>query len=283
MNIQSKFITVRGMKTHYFITGEIGPIVLLIHGGGTDSAELSWGDVIAPLADAGFRVIAPDLPGYGDSDRPDIAYTMDFFISFVLDFLQALNISKVTIGGLSMGGGISLGFTLKWPEKVDRLILVDSYGIQRKVAMHFISWLLVKIPGLMESSWVMFRWSKGMARWSLSSIFHDSKSISDSLLDITYAETKKPYAGRAFTFMQRNEISRTGLKTVYLDRLPEIHSPTLIVHGRQDIAVPLACAEKAHKLIAGSQLHPINLAGHWSHREKPVEFLQTVISFLKTV
>ena len=91
---------------------------------------------------------------------------------------------------------------------------------------------------------------------------------------------KKPYAGRAFTRQQRDEDLLTGLRTVYLERLPEIKVPTLILHGQYDAAVPLACAEEAHQLIAGSQLEIIPDAGHWPQREKPQVFLNAVLEFL---
>ena len=86
-------------------------------GRGTDSARLSWVDVISPLAESGHRVFAPDLPGYGDSERPDIAYNTEFFIDFVEELINVLGLKHISLMGLSMGGAISLGYTLRRPEK----------------------------------------------------------------------------------------------------------------------------------------------------------------------
>ena len=281
MEIRERTLSVNGLRTHIFNAGETGSTVLLLHGAGTDSARLSWGDVMGPLAESGHRVVAPDLPGYGDSERPDIAYNTSFFIDFVGQLITTLELERPSLMGLSMGGAIALGITLRWPERVNRLVLVDSYGLQRKVAMQFISWLSVITPGVMESTWAMVRSSRSMARWSMTNIFHDPKAISDALLDEILVEAKKPYAGRAFTRHQRDDVFANGLRTVYLDRLGEIKTPVLIVHGRDDKAVPLACAEEAHRLIPGSTLHVIPGAGHWSQREKPQEFIHTVVDFLK--
>lgn len=281
MEIREQTLSVNGFQAHIFNAGETGSTVLLLHGAGTDSARLSWGDVMGPLAESGHRVVAPDLPGYGDSERPDIAYNTPFFIDFVGQLITTLGLERPSLMGLSMGGAIALGITLRWPERVNRLVLVDSYGLQRKVAMQFISWLSVITPGVMESTWAMVRSSRSMARWSMTNIFHDPKAISDVLLDEILVEAKKPYAGRAFTRHQRDDVFANGLRTVYLDRLGEIKTPVLIVHGRDDKAVPLACAEEAHRLMPGSTLHVIPGAGHWSQREKPQEFIRTVVDFLK--
>ena len=280
MRLIEQYVTIAGLRTHLLSAGEGGSVVLLLHGGGIDSATLSWGDVILPLAESGHLVVAPDLPGYGESDRPDIAYTTVFYIDFVSKLLDTLSLQRPNLMGLSMGGGIALGLALSWPDWVNRLVLVDSYGLQRKVSMHFVSWLSVKTPGVMESTWALVRSSRGMARWSLSNIFHNPKAVSPALIDAIYDEARKPFAGRAFTRYQRDEVSVNGLRTVYLDRMGELKAPTLIVHGGEDAAVPLACAEEAHRLAPGSQLHVLPGAGHWSQREAPAGFLQAVLPFL---
>jgi pimeloyl-ACP methyl ester carboxylesterase len=281
MEINEKKVEVQGIKTRYFEAGQKGSTIVLLHGGGTDSAKLSWGDVILPLAESGHRVIAPDLPGYGETGRPDILYNTLFYQNFVKAFLDVLGLKKVSLMGLSMGGGISLAVTLNAPERVERLVLVDSYGIQRKVAMHFLSWLMVKIPGIMEGTWKLEQASPAMMRWAMSNVVHDPEQLSEVLMTELMTAAKKPLAGRAFTSYQRDEMFVNGLRTVFIDRLNEIKIPTLIVHGSLDAGVPLACAEEAHRLIAGSRLVVFDGAGHWAQRERPDEFNKTVREFLK--
>jgi pimeloyl-ACP methyl ester carboxylesterase len=281
MEIKDEYLSVNGLRTHVWRAGEVGPAVVLLHGAGTDSARLSWGQVIAPLAENGHRVFAPDLPGYGLSDRPDSNYSTQFYVDFVGALLDALGLEQAGLMGLSMGGAIAIGVMLRWPERISHLALVDSYGLQRKVAMHFISWLTVMTPGAMESTWALVRRYPAVARWLSGGIFHDPRAIPPELMAEMLAEARQPYAGRAFTRYQRDEVKWNGLKTVYLSRLPEIVARTLIIHGREDTAVPLACAEEANRLIRGSQLHVIDGAGHWSQREKPEEFLRTALEFFE--
>jgi pimeloyl-ACP methyl ester carboxylesterase len=280
MDVLDQWLVVQGLRIHYLSARETGSPVLLLHGGGTDSARLSWGQVIGPLA-AGHHVYAPDLPGYGDSDRPDIRYSTEFYVSFVGNLMEALGLSRASLMGLSMGGAIALGTTLRWPERVDKLALVDSYGLQRTVAMHKLSYLMVHTPGIMEATWALMRSNRAMGRAGLRNVLHDASAAPESLVNEVYAEASKPHAGRAFTTYQRDEMLWNGLRTVYLDRLHETHVPTLLVHGREDRGVPLACAEEAHSLIAGSRLHVIDGAGHWSQRENPKEFNRVVTEFLK--
>lgn len=281
MNIAEKTILVEGVTVHYLLAGESGSPVVLLHGAGADSARLSWEEVILPLAESGHTVYAPDLPGYGATGWVEASYTVQYNVDFVLRWLNAVGLDQVGLMGLSMGGAISLGLALDHPERVDKLVLVDSYGIQRKVALHFVSWLMVKIPGIMEYSWSYARKSKQNSRWLVSSIFANPKAIPDSLMDEVYQAALQPHAGEAFTRQQRDEVSAGGLKTIYLSRLPEIQIPTLLIHGRKDIAVPLACAEEAHRLIAGSELRIIDQAGHWPQREQPEAFLQAVLPFFE--
>ena len=281
MEIHENIVVVQGIKTHYYQAGSKGSIVVLLHGGGTDSAHLSWGKLIAPLAASGHRVFAPDMPGYGGSERPDIPSTTAFYLDFLKAFLDELKLDKVTLMGLSMGGGIALGFTLENPKRVEKLVLVDSYGIQRKVAMHFLSWLMVKIPGIMQVSMNWMKSSRSAIRWSMGSIMHDKANLTEELLDELVEESAKPNCGRAFLSYQREEVLANGLKTVYIDRLHEIKVSTLLVHGEFDTAVPLACAEEAHQRIVDSKLEIIPGAGHWPQREKPEEFNKVVIRFLQ--
>ena len=281
MEIHEHTITINGLRTHYFYAGEHGSSVLLLHGAGTDSASLSWEHIIAPLAESGHRVFAPNLPGYGESERPDIAYTVPFYIDFVGSLMDALELERPSLVGLSMGGAISLGSTLERPQRTHKLVLAAPYGIQRKVAMHFISWLSVQTPGLMELTWALTRRSRAMLNWMTRALFHDPKRIPPALIEKVYAENQKPHAGRAFTRFQRDEVRMRSLRTVYLERLGEISAPTLILQGRQDVGVPLSCAEEAQRLIKGSRLHIIEDSGHWLQREKPEEFIRTVINFLQ--
>lgn len=279
MPISHHFVEVAGIRTHYLHAGEAGPPVLLLHGGGTDSAALSWKLTIEPLAEH-FRVFAPDWPGYGDSDRPAIRYTMDFYIRFLGELMTALDISAASLAGVSMGGGIAMGFALGSPERVHKLVLVDSYGLQPAAPSHTLSYVFIRLPWVNELTWAVFKQSRELARLSLQNIFYRPQAVSDELADEVFAELRKPRAGRAFISFQRDEISWRGLRSVYMDRLHELNVPTLIIHGEKDGLVPLKYAQEAHQRIRGSRLYVIPECGHWPQREKPEEFNRVLLDFL---
>lgn len=271
MNLASRRVAVSGIGVRCLAAGKDGSFVLLLHGGGTDSALLSWGPVIGPLA-AEHCIYAPDWPGYGESDRPRIPYTMEWYIAFLRDLLDALGIERATLVGVSMGGGIALGFSLAWPARVSKLVLVDSYGLQSTVPMHALGYLLAHLRPLSAASWELLSWSRGVVRSSLARLFHDPTVIPEELVDEVWEEVRKPDAGYAFRSFQRSELRWDGLRTVYLDRLRELHTPTLLIHGAEDRLVPVACALEAHRLIRSSQLEIIPACGHWPQREDPDTF-----------
>jgi pimeloyl-ACP methyl ester carboxylesterase len=281
MKIFSKWTEVQGLRIHYLSAGDKESTVLLLHGGGTDSASLSWKLAIEPLAE-NHHVLAPDWPGYGQSDRPNIDYTNEYYVNLLGDFVQARGIEQASLVGISMGGSIALGFALQSPQRLDRLVLVDSYGLQAAAPAHKLSYLFTRMPFVNEMTWSLLKHSRAMTRISLQNIFYSSEAISEELVTEVHEEVKNPGAGRAFMSWQKSEVVWAGLRTVYTARLQEIEAPTLIVHGAEDGLVPVDCAHQAHTLIKNSQLHIIAGCGHWPQREKPDEFNRVVSSFLET-
>jgi pimeloyl-ACP methyl ester carboxylesterase len=111
----------------HYRTGGSGPPLVLLHGIGLDAATVSWRHALPALA--GDRTVyAPDLPGHGESDKPDRAYTTAYYLEVIEAFLDELDIDEPALGGLSMGGALALGHTLD-SGPVERLVLVDSYGL----------------------------------------------------------------------------------------------------------------------------------------------------------
>lgn len=280
-HIEHTWLEVDGLRIHCFVAGESGSPVILLHGGGLDSASISWGAEIGPLS-AHHRVFAPDLPGYGESDKPTVEYTLDYYAHFLDHLLDALHLDKASLVGLSLGGGIALSFTLNYPARVDRLVLVDTYGIQDKVAWHRSSYLFIHIPYLQELSYQLLGSSRGMLRWGLlaGGTVHNAQHLSRELIDEVYRQAHTPSRGKAFTSTQKNDMTWHDLRSDMTGRLHEITVPTLLVHGTQDRAVPLSYAQKAHALIKNSELVILQDCGHWAQREKPEEFHQVVTTFL---
>ena len=150
MLAKDNWIEIDGLQIHYLSRGGESSTLVLIHGGGADSAVLSWGPAMDELAST-CRVIAPDLPGFGESDKPRISYTLESYTHFLKRFTQELDLGSFSLGGLSMGGQISLNFTLQFSCLVMRLILVGSAGLGTKLRWQVLGRLGSQIPGLQES------------------------------------------------------------------------------------------------------------------------------------
>lgn len=278
---QAIWLDVDGMRVHCLTSGESGIPVVFLHGGGVDSATLSWSEIIRRVASR-HQVFAPDLPGYGQSERPDIQYTMEFYVQFVEHLLEGLNLKKVGLVGLSLGGAIALALTLDAPERVEKLILVDTYGIQDKVESHRLSYLYVHLRGLAEMGSWLTRKSRAMVRWVLlAGLIYNPAHLSEGLVDQCYQAAREKGAGKAFLSLQRSEVRWHGVRSNFIPRLPNVTVPTLLVHGAEDRSVPLACAKRAHALIKRSQLHIMQECRHWPQRENPDEFSRVVGNFLE--
>jgi len=278
MEIESKFVNIGKIKTHYLEAGVGDQVIVLLHGGGLDYAQLSW-ELLLPELAGKARVIAPDFPGYGQSDKPDVTFDLAFYGEFFTHFMDALNIPKADLVGISMGGGISLSYVLAFPQRVNKLVLVDSYGLQRKTSMHKLSYLFVRIPGVRALTYWSIK-SRSMIRYSLKMILKRPGSVTDELVEKVYQQLMIPGVTRAFSDFQNAELTWDGLKTVYMDRLEHIKAKTLIIHGEKDTLVPLEASREAHGLIQDSEFKIMAGCGHWPQRDNPEEFNQVVREFL---
>jgi pimeloyl-ACP methyl ester carboxylesterase len=179
-----------------------------------------------------------------------------------------------------MGGAISLGFSLRWPHRVEKLVLVDSHGLGGEVPGGMVSYVLVQVPLINKLVWAALKRSRKMVERSLETAFHDPRAVKEDLVDEVLRLVKEPGAGRAWRSWQENEIGREGLRTNYVDRLHELAAPTLILHGAEDKYVPVSWARRAHTLIKDSELRVFPGCGHWLTLERPEEFNGVVLEFL---
>ncbi len=274
-------VTIDNCQIHYHHAGDSGSPVILLHGGGLDSARLSWGLALPALARA-HRVFAPDMPGYGDSDRaPQFEHTIESYGRIVIAFMDALGIAQANFCGVSMGGALTLHLGLTYPQRALRLAPVSSYGLQRHAPAHALSYWFVRMPFLTRLTYAALRRNRAWTRASLGSIFADASRISDDLVNDVFDEIRKPATGEAFMAFQKHEVLPNGLRTNYLDRLHEIKAPTLFIHGDRDKLVPIVWAREANRRLAGSQLRVMADCGHWPQRELPDAFHEIITDFLR--
>jgi pimeloyl-ACP methyl ester carboxylesterase len=276
---QSRVRLPSGTVVSYYFAGDRGATtVMLLHGGGVDHALLSWQDTIAPLVTAGYYVIAPDHPGYGLSPMPTFAVTMANLNRYLAEFIDKLGLRDIAIAGVSMGGAMALGYSLAAPNNVRSLVLVGSYGLQDKSPAHFVSYVVVRIPGLLSMQQRLLTSSRWLRQQSVRQIVRHQESLTPELLAQVSAAAGS--STRAFTQFQRDEVRFRRVRTNFTERLAEVSQPTLIVHGSRDTGVPVAAARRAAEKLPHGRLVVCEGAGHWTQRDVPDQFNRLLLQHL---
>ncbi len=271
--LRHRYVEVAGIGTHYVVAGQ-GPPVVLIHGLGSSLA--TWQRTIPPLAER-YTVYALDMPGHGDSEKPDIEYSLDAGIDYLDAFLDAMDVPRAALVGNSMGGLLSLGFALERPERVTRLALVDAAGLGRELAF------LLRLASLPVVGEIMRRSSVfGYARALMRHASTEGKVTRRVLVDAFRGARIAPEASRAELNALRNGASFRGVRPDYilLDRLPELAMPLLIVWGAQDKVLPVAHAYAAARRRPSAQTVVLDRCGHWPQLEQADEFNRILQAYL---
>ncbi len=265
--------------TIYHKQGKTNEKLVFLHGGALDNAMMSWKEIIE-LMGSQYDIYAIDLIGYGSSSKPDIVYSITMYVEFLHNILQQLNIEKTHLAGLSMGGGISIGFSLKYPEMVDKLILIDSFGLYERMPFHTLCrWFVNSRFNAKSYEWIGK--SKRLVRWSIaSSLFGDKKKVSDELVTSLYNLVRESDCNKPWESFQRYELGKKKMTTNLTSRLSELKMPVLLINGEKDSSVPIKFALAASKVIQNSQLHIMRGCRHWAQKERPEEFVQTLKTFL---
>lgn len=263
-------------------TGRQKPPVLLLHGGGVDSAELSWGDLGPSLAEAGHRVLAPDHPGYGHSPLPTWPGTQDRLVRYVGEFVEACGLERHVLGGISLGGGMTIGHLLRRPPGVEAALLFGPYGIIQRYGGrlgHTLAWAMQR-TGLLHRTM-----RSGRHRWvmqrSTGSLFRNPDALTPALFEAIMAEASRPDAFRAFSQWHQDQFRWNHLRSDYTGRLSEVGVPTLLVNGEQDRGIPAANARRAAALLPDVELVIVPDAAHWVQRDRRDVVTPTVVDFLR--
>lgn len=255
-------------KTNYHDWGKGSP-VLLIHGSGPGvSAWANWGRVLPKLA-LNRRVIAPDMVGFGFTDRPQgITYSMEGWLQQAVDFLDALGLQQVDVVGNSFGGALALWLVVRHPERVRRLVLMGAVGVRFDV-----------MRGL-DAVWGYTPSIENM-RAMLDTFAYSRVLVNEELAQMRYQASIRPGFQESFSAMfpaprQRwvDEMAR------YEDQLPNIQQPTLIIHGREDRIIPVENSLTFFNGIPNAQLHIFGKCGHWTQIEHTDRFVRLVDHFL---
>jgi 4,5:9,10-diseco-3-hydroxy-5,9,17-trioxoandrosta-1(10),2-diene-4-oate hydrolase len=286
-SFQSKTVTIDGVNLHYFCGGN-GPPLVLVHGLGS-SASVEFYYNLEPLA-AHHRVFAIDLPGFGRSDKPVLAYTIDLFVRAVSDLMAFEGIERAAVMGVSMGGRVALGLALDSPEKVERLVLVDALGVGAPRRVLAYSILLTRGLGeltLRGTARALRQMNPAVIRrfwgWYLkrpnrvASIWSDERIANHGTLLAT-PEYRAAYLSALRSIAGMRQL-RNGV--VVEDRLPELRMPTLLIWGGHDHIFPASHAQAAKDRIANGRLEIFDDSGHTPQMEEPDRFNRLVLDFLR--
>lgn len=282
---ERRTVSLEGLRVGYLFAGPDEtdcPPVVLLHGGGFDRAALSWKHAIPALAD-GRRVYALDWPGYGASDPPDVPderVTTEYYVGVLDRFLDALGIERAAIGGISMGGAIALGFALANPTRVYRLALVDSYGLGGEIPGGRLGALFVRLPYVSEVTVALVGTSRRLTALVLRGVVAPG-TLTEALVDEVHATARRPGTTDAWRAFQQNEVGPRGLRTNYLDRLPDLDVPVLVVHGERDPLVPPEWAVRVGTLASNAEVRILPDCGHWAPRERPERVNRLLGAFLE--
>ena len=265
----------------YYVGGnkQDKPVVLL-HGGGTDHALLSWRETISALTKAGYYVVAPDHPGYGNSPLPDYPVTMKNLTTYFARFVAQLELERPSVVGVSMGGAIALAYALREPRNVSTLVLVGSYGFQDNSPWHTLAYYLVRTPGLTAVSNKLIQSNRWLLKQTVKQIIRNPEALTLELLNDVKGALRNEASQKAFGQFQKDEIQRRHNRTNFTERLHELDIPTLIVHGSKDIGVPLAAAERAASRLPNARIVVFKDAGHWTQRDQAERFNALLLEFL---
>ena len=263
-------ILAAGIRTNIHDTGTDpgGGTVLLIHGSGPGvSAWANWRLTI-PALEADFRVVAPDIVGFGYTERDVVEYTLDTWTAHVVGVLDTLGIDSAHVVGNSFGGSLALSLAIRHADRVRRLGLMGAVGLPFPLT-----------PGL-DAVWGYEPSVEAMA--DLLRIFTATPADGiDELARLRYQASIRPGVQEAYARMFPAPRQRWVDALAHADSdVSAISAPTLIFHGREDRVIPLATSLRLFELIRDAQLHVFGNCGHWTQIERAAEFNRLLRDFL---
>ncbi len=257
----SRWVTVNGHRIHYYEAGpEDAPPAVMVHGLGGQAED--WRNLTAYLRSAGERIYLPDLPGFGESERPaDFSYSIPDQAAVVVGFMDAVGVKQADVGGLSMGGWIAQEVAIEHPERVKRLMLFDSAGIHARPDWNTNLFVPATPAELDALDKLLMPHPPAVPGFIAKDILRVSRD-------------------RAWVMRRALDSMMTG-KDVTDAELPRLKMPVLIVWGREDHITPLALGEKMHQLVPQSELDVVDGCGHLAVVQCADRVGPKVLEFLK--
>lgn len=257
-----------GIKTNYLEAGD-GPPVVLVHGSGPGVTGYANWRLTMPVLANRFRVIAPDMVGFGYTERPaGLQCDIDVWADQVVGVLDALDLSSASIVGNSFGGAIALRVAARYPERVSKLALMGSVGVPFPIT-----------DGL-DAVWG-YEPSVEEMRRILDLFAYDRSLITDELAEVRYRASTEPGFHESYSALFPGPRQRwVDAMVTPDDQIRALQHETLVIHGREDRIIPMATSLRLAELIDGSQLHVFGHCGHWTQIEHSASFNRLLGDFL---
>ena len=276
---QTRFLELHGHRMALTDVGS-GPSILLVHG--MMSARTTWADQWDRLA-ADHRVLAPDLFGHGESDKPLGDYSLGAHAASLRDLLDALDVPSATVVGHSLGGGIAMQLAYLFPERVDRLVLVSSGGLGRELNPLLRA---ATLPGselvlpVLASGWLHGVGDSALRLWrrvGLPAVSPSSTQAWQSLTSLADADTR-----RAFLATSRSVIDAGGQTVSARSRLSGLTArEVLLIWGAGVRMIPSSHLEAARAELPHSRVEILPRSGHFPHLDEPDRFAAVLADFVR--
>jgi pimeloyl-ACP methyl ester carboxylesterase len=262
------------MKIHMEHAGEGNPVIL-IHG--YTGTLYTW-RFNTPALSKTCSVYTLDLPGFGYSDKPkDFSYTQDGYADFMADYMDAMGIKKAVLVGNSMGGGVAMMTTLRHPDRVEKLILVDSDGYPEEEGGGFFIFDLMGYP-VIGDVLMSFNYRWVIKKSLLSGVYYDNRFVTDDVVDSYYNVYQTENGRKAPLWVGKGIYGKMKFDP---DSIKAISVPTLIIWGKDDTLIPVKQSEYFGRDIVGSKVVVLAEAGHLPHEEKADIFNALVAAFVQ--
>jgi pimeloyl-ACP methyl ester carboxylesterase len=287
MTLQSETIRLGDLNVHQLHGGRGRP-VLFIHGLGS-SGYMEWRFNLEPAA-VRHRVYAPDLPGFGRSEKPRARYGIQYFTRFVDSYMESRGLRKVAVVAASLGGRVALELALKHPDRVGRLTLVNTLGLGRPSVR--MTYGLITLPRIgetvMRAAGSALRWAPSPVIRRVAGRYVGATADLDRTMDDQYlTHLREMYAAQgyndAYLATLRSLVNPRSLFGADYDltkQLPGLKMPVQLIWGADDPLFPVSHATRAHGAIPNCRLTVIEGAGHTPQAERPEEFNRALLSFL---
>ncbi|RDJ32672.1 MAG: alpha/beta hydrolase [Crenarchaeota archaeon] len=258
--MEEKFVSVDGNKIRYLESGEGKEVLVLIHGLGA-SAE-RW-EYVIPIFEKHYRVIVPDLIGFGLSDKPLVDYTQEFFVDFLSHFLKEISVSSPYLIGSSLGGQICAEYVSKY-DNVKKLVLVSPSGAMSQSTPALEAYVMAALYPTEEGAKNAFEHMAGDEQV-------DPKIIHGFIERMQLPNAKMAFMSTLLGLKNANDIT---------EHLKKIESPTLIIWGDKDPVIPFEYSSSFVSAIKDCRFFNMEQSGHTPYVDNPELFAETVVSFL---